>query len=323
MGHNIDLPNDGCVLESGAILHGDHIRARLYGPAGKPVIVVLGGISASRYVADAPDQSGVAYGWWTPFIAEGGPVDLNNFQVLGLDFAPGPGADDLSSSITTNDQAMRLGILLAHLNIKKLAAIIGSSYGGMVALAFAEKFPDQVDALCVISAAHQPYPMGVAWRGIQRRIVRMAIKAGQAEEGLKLARELAMTTYRSAEEFTVRFDGSKTGTDPQRFDVCDYLNACGNKFTNTMPAARFLALSESLDLHRIEPERITTPTMLIASRSDQLVPPDQMQALCDRLGGPAELTIIDSLFGHDAFLKETEALGSLLTQFTHEKCNAR
>jgi len=46
----------------------------------------------------------------------------------------------------------------------------------------------------------------VAWRGIQRRAVRLGIEAGRPKEGMKIARELAMTTYRTAEEFADRFD---------------------------------------------------------------------------------------------------------------------
>ena len=127
-----------------------------------------------------------------------------------MDFAPAVESENRPDSITTFDQAARLKALLDAENISKLAAIIGSSYGGMTALAFAQNYRDNVSNLCVIGAAHKPYPIGVAWRGIQRRAVRLGIEAGRPKEGLKLARELAMTTYRTAEEFADRFELKET-----------------------------------------------------------------------------------------------------------------
>ena len=185
----------------------------------------------------------------------------------------------------------------------------------MTALAFAQNYPDRVKNLCVIGAAHRPYPIGVAWRGIQRRIVRLGLKANAPKDGLKLARELAMTTYRTAEEFADRFELQETANNPSEFDICDYLGSRGDRFAEQMDARRFLALSESIDLHRVEPEHIMTPTLLMTAISDQLAPLSDMQELRDRLGGPAELFTFTSLYGHDAFLKEYDAMAPRLTKF--------
>jgi len=320
MAQDVDVFLDHPALQGGDTLRGDHIRARLYGKKDAPLIIVLGGISATRFIAD---EAGQPAGWWPAMVCENGPVDLRKTQVLGLDFAPQSHGDGPAIALSTQEQANRLRSVLDHLGIETAAAIIGASYGGMVALAFAKDTPARLGALCVISATHRPFPLGVAWRGIQRRIVRLAIEAGRPEDGLALARELAMTTYRSAEEFTERFGAVPTGSQPTRFDVCEYLMARGAQFSGTMSAERFLALSESIDLHRVDPEDIKTPALLIASRTDQLAPPDEMQKLHARLAGPSDLVTLDSPFGHDAFLKETKALGSLLSAFINEKCHVR
>ncbi|MDQ7019925.1 MAG: homoserine O-succinyltransferase [Robiginitomaculum sp.] len=320
MAQDVDVFLDHPALQGGDTPMGDHIRARLYGKKDAPLIIVLGGISATRFIAD---EAGQPAGWWPAMVGEGSPIDLRKTQVLGLDFAPQSHGDGSAIALSTQEQASRLRSVLDHLGIETAAAIIGASYGGMVALAFAKDTPARLGALCVISATHRPFPLGVAWRGIQRRIVRLAIQAGRPEDGLALARELAMTTYRSAEEFTERFEAMPTGANPTRFDVCDYLMACGAKFSSTMSAERFMALSESIDLHRVEPEDIKTPALLIASRSDQLAPPAEMQILQSRLGGPSDLVTLDSPYGHDAFLKETKALGSLLSAFINEQCHVR
>jgi len=305
------------TLERGCVIEDDVVMGRLYGKSGAPVIVVMGGISASRFIADAdvttPRNNG--RGWWSTLVHDGGPIDTAKFQVLGLDFAPAVESENRPDCITTFDQAARLKELLDAEGISKVAAIIGSSYGGMTALAFAQHYPEYVANLCVIGAAHKPYPIGVAWRGIQRRAVRLGIEAGRPKEGMKLARELAMTTYRTAEEFADRFDLAETSTSPSQFDICDYLGSRGDAFAELMDAQRFLALSESIDLHRVEPEEITTPTLLMSAISDQLAPLTDMRELRDRLGSPSELFTFTSLYGHDAFLKEYDAMSPRLAEF--------
>lgn len=303
-------------LERGDVLRGDRVTGRLYGQDGAPIIIVLGGISATRFVADGGRNN---RGWWSNLVHAGGPIDLNKFQVLGYDFAPDPDSDNRPNCITTSDQAARLKALVDSLGITKAAGFIGSSYGGMVGLQFARSYPDTLGQLCVISAAHRPYTIGVAWRGIQRRVVRLGIEAGTPAAGMKLARELAMTTYRTPEEFKDRFTLAENGCGSNGrgacFDICDYLASRGNAFAQSMDAPRFLALSESIDLHRVEPEDITTPTLLMTAISDQLAPLSEMQELRDRLDGPSELYTFTSLYGHDAFLKEWDAMAPRLRTF--------
>jgi len=310
LGRDIDVDLGTYALERGCELTQDVVRGRIYGNPDGPVIVVLGGISATRFVCDGGRRD---RGWWSRLVRAGGAIDLNRFKVIGYDFAPNEGGAACPDTITTTDQARRIKALLDGHGLSKVAAMIGSSYGGMCALAFARDYPDMIENLCVIGAAHRPYPIGVGWRGIQRRIVRLGLEAGQPEAGLKLARELAMTTYRTAEEFADRFELKETAKGT--FDICDYLGSRGDVFAANMDAKRFLALSESIDLHRIEPEAISTPTLLMTAISDQLAPLPDMRELRDRLGGWSELYTFTSLYGHDAFLKEYDAMAPRLAAF--------
>ena len=50
----------------------------------------------------------------------------------------------------------------------------------------------------------------------------------------------------------------------------------------------------------------------------RLVPLEDCRALATRLGGPHQLHVIDSLFGHDAFLKEVAAIAAILAQALDE-----
>lgn len=278
--------------------------AELVGDASLPVVVVLGGISATRHVTSHAADG--RPGWWESFVGQGRAVDLRRFRVFGLDWAACSGAP-----VLTHDQARALALALDQEGIRAVHAIVGASYGGMVALAFAAQFPQRVGRLAVISAAHESHPMATAVRSIQRRIVRLGLERGCAGEAVALARALAMTTYRTAEEFAARFDGRPTRSG--RFPVEEYLDRCGERFAAEVSPERFLALSESLDLHRVTPEAVAVPTHLLAVSEDTLVPPWQMQALRARLGGTASLSEIRSAYGHDAFLKETEIVSRFVS----------
>lgn len=304
----------GWRCEHGAALGNEAVRIRIVGPQGAPVVAALGGISAGRFVAEEPDgqKHGEHGGWWARLARPAGGLDTQRYAVLGLDFSP----TDPSAPVcfTPADQARLLALALDKAGIDKLHGFVGASYGGMIGLAFARLLPARLQRLVVISAAHRPSAMGTAWRGVQRRIMEFAIAAGRPEDGVRLARELAMTTYRTPEEFAQRFTPGLAGTA----DVsgpCEYLIARGDAYAEKVTAARFSTLSAAIDRHDENPARIATETLLIAARSDRLTPVEDMRELAAGLAGPNRLVEIDSLYGHDAFLKEVPAYAETLARF--------
>jgi len=276
----------------------------------------LGGISANRRVCltEEPRQ-----GWWHEVVGPEGALDTNRYRVLSFDYlggsgdSTGPRDGAAFPSISSYDQAEALVRLLNHLGIKSLRGIAGGSYGGMVALAFAERYPDRVSHLIVIGAADRPHPLATAWRSVQRQVVRFAIRQGNGREGLQLARALAMSTYRSTEEFDARFDGppARNG-DRFVFPVEEYLFSRGKDYAARYQPEAFLCLSESIDLHRIDATRVFVPATVVAVREDQLVPLADIRALAARLS-QGRLHEISSLYGHDAFLKESDQLRDIFT----------
>jgi len=297
----------------------DQVRVawRLSGNPQGPLVVTLGGISAGRLVTDVGTDE---KGWWSEVIGPDKALDTRHYQVLGMDFLGGSGATTGPRSGQTNfpsisayDQAEILRRLIEHLagpaGIARVAAIIGASYGGMVALAFAERWPRIAGHIVVISAAERSHPLSTAWRSVQREMVRYAMRHGDAPEGLRLARALAMATYRSREEFVARFSGPAARIDGRyQFPVESYLLARGDAYAATYVPEAFVCLSESIDLHQVDPARIHAPVTLVGVLEDQLVPIEDLRALRARLGGPANLVELSSIYGHDAFLKETAAL---------------
>jgi homoserine O-acetyltransferase/O-succinyltransferase len=287
------------------------IAWRLAGPASAPVVCALGGISATRRVCltDDPRQ-----GWWSQIAGPDRPLDVNQFRILSFDYlggsgdSTGPESGASFPSISSYDQAEALVRVLDHLGIKSLHAIAGGSYGGMVALAFGELHPERVGHLLIIGASDRAHPMATAWRSVQRQIVRFALDCGRPKDGLQLARALAMSTYRSSEEFSARFNGAPVlDSDRFVFPVESYLFSRGGDYASRYRPEAFLCLSESIDLHRVDSSRVFVPTTVVAIREDQLVPLADMRAMVARLP-VARLHELSSIFGHDAFLKETEQL---------------
>jgi homoserine O-acetyltransferase/O-succinyltransferase len=320
----LEMPGE-MALHHGGRLAGVHVAWRIVGPANAPVVCALGGISANRYVCTTEDPR---QAWWGQIVGAGCPLNADSFRVLSFDFLGGSGdttgpaqygsahsegdADGATASpfpsISTYDQAVVLAALIDHLGIKSLRAIAGGSYGGMVALAFGERYPERVAQLLVIGAADRAHPLSTAWRSVQRRVVKFAVDCGRSKEGLQLARALAMSTYRSSEEFSARFGGAASqGEDGFVFPVEEYLYARGADWADRYKPESFLCLSESIDLHRVDASRIFVPTAAVAIREDQLVPLTDVRTMVARL--PAgRLHEISSIYGHDAFLKESEQL---------------
>jgi homoserine O-acetyltransferase len=292
----------------------------LSGPEGAPVVVVQGGISAGRHAAATPPDP--EPGWWEAIVGPGRAIDSQRYRILGFDFLGGAGASSGPAStglgarfprISTDDQARAVAFLLDHLGIAALHAFVGASYGGMVALAFARAHATRVGRLLVLCAAHESHPIATAWRSLQRHILRLGLRAGAEREAVEIARSLAMTTYRSAEELGERF-----GAGDGPLDACgaieDYLLSRGREFARRFDAATYLCLSAAIDAHRVRPEEIRVPAVVVASDTDQLVPLPQARELVARLGAPARLVVLRSRFGHDAFLKETGAVARIAAE---------
>jgi homoserine O-acetyltransferase len=302
------------ALHHGGRLEGARIAWRLTGSQGAPVVCALGGIWCDRALFDPQDPH---RGCWREIVGPGRPLDANRYRILSFDYlggrgestGPQPGAP--FPSVSTYDQAEALVRLMDHLGLASLRAILGGSYGGMVALAFAERHPERVSALVIVSAADRPHPMAIAWHSIQRHIVQFALDCGRGQEGLSLARSIGMSLYRSPEEFAARFPGIPSLREGRfTFPVERYLFADSAETTG-FKAEAFLCLSESLDLHQIDAGRIFVPTTAVGAREDQLVPLSDVRALAARMSA-ASLHEISSIHGHDAYLREAVQLRAVL-----------
>lgn len=281
----------------------------LLGPEGAPVVLVSGGISAGRHlVASAafPQR-----GWAESTVGNGRALDPTRLRLLAFDHVGADGG--LDAVIDTADQADAAAVLLDVLGIARLRAFVGYSYGAAVALQFAARHGGRLQRVVAVSGAHRAHPWAAAGRALQRKAVALGGLQCAEGQGLALARQFAMLGYRSGDGFAERFAAPAEVVNGRvRVASEDYLDAAGVRFVASTPAVAWQRLSESLDLHRVAPSDVRVPVTVVAVEGDPLVPLSEAVALVEGLGGPANLRVLRSPHGHDAFLKDDGRIDAIL-----------
>jgi homoserine O-acetyltransferase len=280
----------------------------IVGPENAPVLLAAGGISAGRHVIASDDFA--EPGWWQ---SQAGSFQLPSYRLLSIDWI---GADGLlDRPVDPADQAEAIARLLDYRGIDSFAGFIGASYGAMVGMHFAARYPDRCGALLAISASVSAHPYASACRALQRQALTLGEAHGDPKSGVALARAMAILTYRTPQEFAERFAAAPAITDDRlRVPAEDYLDFQGARLRERMCVVAYRRLSESIDLHRIEADDIRVPLTLVAVDQDALVPAADIESLARAVPG-ATCHLIHSRYGHDAFLKEEAQVAAIITEF--------
>ncbi|HEY6057960.1 MAG TPA: alpha/beta fold hydrolase, partial [Candidatus Limnocylindrales bacterium] len=253
----LDFANLGPFeFESGARLSETTIAYRHDGPGPEtaPQLLVVHALTGS---ADAAGD------WWAPLIGPAEALDTRRFGVLcanllgGCYGSTGPTARDPRSGLpygsdfpqpTVRDLARAQWALLDALQIDRLGLVTGGSLGGMIALEVALERPAAVDHLLPIAAPAATGPMAIAWNHVQLELIDRL-----GDDGLKLARQLAMTTYRSELDFEDRF--ARRSESDGRFSIVSYLDHQGQKLLDRFDADTYRVLVRAMDSHHIGRKR--------------------------------------------------------------------
>ncbi len=297
-------------------------------PGSAPQVLVVHALTGS---ADAAGD------WWQPLIGSGRALDTDRIGVLAANLLGGRyGTTGPTSAaprtgrpygpafpaVSTRDQARAQWRLLDALGVDRLDLVVGGSLGGMVALEVALTRPAAVRTVMPIAAPGLTGPMAVAWNHIQIELIdRLGL------EGLALARELAMTTYRSETDFEERF-GRAIGSNGKP-SIVSYLDHQGRKLIDRFDPATYRILAGAMDRHDIGVawgglagaygRLAVAGTRLtgIGIENDILYGPRQVRALIDGARGAgvdATYREIHSTKGHDAFLVEWDQLTVMLRE---------
>ncbi len=284
------------------------LRYESVGATDLPAVFVCGGISADRHVAASAAHPEA--GWWQVQGGEGQALDPTRHRIVSFDWLGADGALDVP--LDPADQANAIAALLDRLGIDRIEAFVGCSYGAMVGLQYAALHGGRLGRLVAISGFHRAHPYASAWRALQRRAVALGALQCDETHGLGLARQFAILSYRTPEEFDARFAPSRVVDGRVRVGAEDYLDHCAARFVGRSSATAYLRLSESIDLQAVDPADVRVPVTVVAVEEDRLVPLADAHALVDALPVAARLQVIRSPYGHDAFLKEVAEIDAIL-----------
>jgi homoserine O-acetyltransferase/O-succinyltransferase len=315
---------------------------------GENAVLLFTGLSPSAHAAASEQDP--SPGWWEKMIGAGKPIDTDRYFVICANSlgsclgSTGPASVNPETGerygldfpeLALEDVARSTHAVLGHLNIDRLHSVIGSSMGGMTALAYCLLYPEVGQSLLAISSSMRSLPFAIALRSLQREIVRSdpEWEDGKYEPGagpvagMRLARKVGMITYRSAQEWEQRFGREPADAEWQSeepfgisFAIESYLQAHANKFTGGFDPNCYLYLSRAMDFFDVqELSNIALQRVVIVGVvTDILFPIHQQRELADGLRKfveDVEFTELSSINGHDSFLVDMDSFHPVIRKF--------
>ena len=266
--------------------------------------------------------------WWRDVVGPNLAIDTNRYAVLCTNLlgscygttGPADPARRPFPEVTTRDMARLVGQLVEWLHVPSVAMAIGGSLGGMVAMEFAATYPALTRNVVVLAAPAEHPASAIAWSHIQRRAI-----AAAGDEGLEIARMIAMMTYRTAGELADRF--GREEHEAGGFAVERYLSRQGEKLRARFDVHTYLALLAAMDSHDVGRGRGGVASALRPVKGKIIgvgIPGDLLyDPLLDvrrwTEAAGAEYREIESPKGHDGFLLEGAQVSALLREVLAEQ----
>ncbi|GAA2494278.1 homoserine O-acetyltransferase [Streptomyces graminearus] len=341
-------------LEAGGELPGVRLAFETWGrlaPDASNAVLVLHALTGDSHVAGPAGPGHPTPGWWEPLVGPGRPLDTDRWFVVAPNVLGGcQGSTGPSSArpdgrrawggafpfLTQRDQVAAEAALADALGIDRWALVAGGSMGGMRAVEWAASYPERTGALLLLATTGAASAEQIAWAGIQLRAIRTDPdwRGGDYHDaargphtGLGLARRLAHVTYRSEPELATRFGRAPQGAEHPwrggRYQVDSYLDHHAEKLVRRFDAASYVVLTEAMNAHdagrsrgglRSALARVTAPTLVAGVDSDRLYPLAQQHELAAAIPGADRTRVVQSPYGHDGFLIETEQVGALVRE---------
>ena len=325
---------------------------------------VYGRLNAAKdnavLVCHALTGSALVGAWWPEIFAPGAVLSLEHDFVICINMlgscygSTGPGSVDPETGeiygpdfplVSIRDNVRAQSRLLDSLGIRRLRLVLGSSIGGMQALDWAIYDSKRVERAVVIGVTPLS-AMGLALNHLQRQAIMhdpawalgRYLPQRPPRQGVSLARQIGMISYKSAELFDERYGRrpNRVGEDPWsldsqgggliggRFDIAGYLDYQGERFIDRFDANSYLAIMRTMDTW--DPQRghsspeeafggIRARLCFVGISSDWLFPAQHVRdfAFAIRAAGVhADYREMTSAHGHDAFLAEQAELVRLL-----------
>ncbi len=345
--HTSDVAIGTLILSNGERLENVVQRVTRYGePNAERSNIVLAphALTGSSRVGD----------WWSGLVGPGKLFDPTHWCIIGINAlgscygstgpaSPAADGEPYASRfpiISVTDMVAAQRRALDRLGFEHLAVVIGGSLGGMQALTWALDYGARVDRALIVGAYDTFSAMGIGLNAVARQAIYNdpGFAGGdypvdeQPTQGVRLARMIAMLTYKSDVLLETRFGNrlDRAGGDParlrgDRFDVEGYLAYQGDIFAKRMDANAYLALTRAMDLFDVRnrpPQQQTPRLTFVGIENDWLFPRQYVERAAARyatLGYSCTYRTLHTHHGHDAFLAEAEALGEILAPELHAR----
>jgi homoserine O-acetyltransferase len=300
-------------------------------------------------------------GWWSKLIGPGRGIDTTRYFVVcsnvlgGCSGSTGPSSINPKTgraygasfpAVSIGDIVHAQRHLIDHLGIEKLLAVVGGSMGGMQVLQWMTSYPNRIRAAVPIATTLKHTPQQIAFNEVGRQAILSDPDwqngnyppASPPIRGLALARMIGHITYMSDASMAQKF-GRRTRPDKAPFkfsaeyEVEGYLHSRGDSFTKRFDANSYLYLTKALDNFNLQNgnknladifKELAAKVLVIAFKSDWLYPTYQSRDIaraCKLAGVEASYCELDSTYGHDAFLLETEQETHLIGTFLNTVAN--
>jgi homoserine O-acetyltransferase len=313
-------------------------------------VLVAHALTGDSHAAGAvgPDQP--TPGWWDGLIGPGKALDTNEFYVVVPNVlggcrgstgpsSPAPDGRPYGSRfprITIRDQVAAEARFADLLGIRRWAAVLGGSMGGMRAAEWAVGLPERVARVLLLACPAAASADQIGWAAPQLRAIRTDphwhggdyhVRGVRPAAGLGIARRIAHLTYRTEPELASRFGRApQHDEDPLgggRFAVESYLDHHADKLVRRFDAASYVVLTEAMNSHDVGRgrggvpaalARVTARTLVAGVDTDRLYPLYQQAELASGIAGADVARVIRSVYGHDAFLIEIEQISALVKE---------
>ncbi|BBZ27017.1 homoserine O-acetyltransferase [Mycolicibacterium madagascariense] len=341
------------TLESGVVLDDVHIAFQRWGELADDrgnVVVVLHALTGDSHITGPAGPGHPTPGWWDGVAGPGAPIDTDRWCAVATNVLGGcQGSTGPSSlapdgkpwgsrfpAITVRDQVNADRAALAALGITEVAAVVGGSMGGARALEWIVGQPESIRAALVLAVGARATADQIGTQSTQVAAITSDpdwqhgdyYGTGRSPDaGIDIARRFAHLTYRGEKELDDRFGNAGQGEeDPTaggRYAVQSYLEYQGGKLARRFDAGTYVALTNALSSHDVGRgrggvaaalRRVTVPVVVGGITSDRLYPLRLQQELADLLPTCTGLNVVDSEYGHDGFLVETDAVYELIRQ---------
>ncbi|WP_225000018.1 homoserine O-acetyltransferase [Cesiribacter sp. SM1] len=279
--------------------------------------------------------------WWPGLVGSGKLLDPDRYfivcaNVLGgcygstgpLSINPQTGEPWYHSFpvLTNRDIVRAFQLLKEHIGISRINVMLGGSLGGQHAVEWAISSPKDIERLVLLATNAWHSPWGIAFNESQR----MAIEADSSwlqkspkagEGGLKVARSIGMLSYRTWQIYNERQAEAATSADKlENYRAATYQQYQGQKLVNRFNAFTYYRLSQAMDSHQVGRGRgsaaaalagVSAKTLVVGVDSDILFPVHEQEFLAAHIPAAA-LQVISSVYGHDGFLVEAEAIAAAI-----------